>query len=252
MTEEEQYALDVQGFLHLKGILAPAQLSAMNAFLDNRPDGAAWGERGSLLTWGPEFLTLLDQPRVLPYLLDILGRGLRLDHDYAILSQPGAGGFGLHGGGTPYDPSQYYQVQNGRIFSGLTVVSYALADIPPGMGGFACIPGSHKAAFACPEDVVQFRRTSPLVQQVPMQAGDCIIFTEALTHGTFPWTAPHERRSLFLKYAPGHMAWARRGYLPGAGTAAEMLAGTLSDRQRALLAPPHEDGRVDIGTTGLE
>ncbi len=247
MTEEEKYTFDIQGYLHLEGVLPSEQLAEMNAWLDEKAaEGMAWGGGGSLLTWGPAFRALLDQPRVLPLLTEILGGGLRLDHDYAIISQPGAGGFGLHGGGVPYDPSQYYHVSEGRIFSGLTVVSYALADVPPGAGGLACIPGSHKAQFRCPDDLIQFRRSSPLVRQVPMKAGDCVIFTEALTHGTFPWTAPHERRSLFLKYAPGHMSWARRYYLSGEGNdAVQALAEDMTDAQRALLLPPSADGHQE-------
>ena len=38
-----------------------------------------------------------------------------------------------------------------------------------------------------------------IVHRVPAAAGDCIIFTEALTHGTLPWTAPTKRSTLFYK-----------------------------------------------------
>eukprot|EP01047_Picozoa_sp_COSAG01_P033582 COSAG01_NODE_2477_length_7615_cov_7.259609_8_plen_52_part_00 len=37
------------------------------------------------------------------------------------------------------------------------------------------------------------------LQPVPAKAGDCIIFTEALTHGTMPWRAHTDRRTLFYK-----------------------------------------------------
>jgi ectoine hydroxylase-related dioxygenase (phytanoyl-CoA dioxygenase family) len=80
--------------------------------------------------------------------------------------------------------------------------------MPPGQGGFACIPGSHKANFSCPGDYATFAGNPGCVVEVPQRAGDVIIFTEALTPGAFPWTAAHQRRSVLFKYSPGHLAWA--------------------------------------------
>ena len=44
-------------------------------------------------------------------------------------------------------------------------------------------------------------------EDVPMhrvegKAGDCILFTEKMTHGTVPWEGAGERRTLFYKYVP--------------------------------------------------
>ena len=41
-----------------------------------------------------------------------------------------------------------------------------------------------------------------------MKAGSICVFTECLTHGTLPWTAEHERRSLIYRYNP---TWLGRG-----------------------------------------
>lgn len=116
MTEDERYFFDVQGYLVLEDAIAPGALLEMNAWIDAQEEaGPDWRARhGSLLTWGPTFRALLDNPRVLPYLMDILGPDLRLDHDYPIFSQPGAPGMELHGGCTPYDPSQYYHCYDGK------------------------------------------------------------------------------------------------------------------------------------------
>jgi hypothetical protein len=53
-----------------------------------------------------------------------------------------------------------------------------------------------------------FEKTGPWVLRVPVEKGDVIIFSEACTHGTWPWRAKHERRNLLYKFAPGHSAWA--------------------------------------------
>jgi ectoine hydroxylase-related dioxygenase (phytanoyl-CoA dioxygenase family) len=70
---------------------------------------------------------------------------------------------------------------------------------------------------------------NPLVRQVPQKAGDVVIFTEALTHGTWPWTDPNgQRRSVLLKYAPHYMQWGQKPM------DADAVPG-LSERQRLLL-----------------
>ena len=38
------------------------------------------------------------------------------------------------------------------------------------------------------------------VHRVEAKAGECIIFSEKLKHGTIPWSGAGERRTLFYKY----------------------------------------------------
>ena len=240
MTDEERYEFDINGFIVVRNAIEPTALADMNAWLDTQPDKDPAGRgkitTGNILTWGPLFRDLIDNPRVLPYLKTLMGDTLRLDHDYAIMSEKGGSDLVLHGGGTPYDPAQYYHAYHDRMYNGLTVASYALASIGPGQGGFCGIPGSHKASFPRPATI---DLSSPLVRQVPMDAGDCVIFTEALTHGTLPWTATHHRRSLFFKYSPKHMTWANRYYfVPEGRPEIQALEKELTDAQRILLDPP--------------
>ena len=130
--------------------------------------------------------------------------------------------------------------------NGLSVVTWALTDAPPGQGGFACVPGSHKANYPCPEDILYFERDPGCVAQVPMRAGDVVIFTEALTHGTHPWTAAHQRRSLLYKYAPKHLAWGRYDRHRN-----DDVYDLLTERQRRLLEPPYiPDRQPIVGTEG--
>jgi ectoine hydroxylase-related dioxygenase (phytanoyl-CoA dioxygenase family) len=145
---------------------------------------------------------------MLPYLKSLVGAKFRYDHGHALLMRAGAKQLGLHGGSTPWDPAQEYRYRDGEMLNGLLVVSYALSDAGPDDGGFAVVPGSHKANFAVPRPFISFEKTGPWVLRVPVKAGDAIIFSEACTHGTWPWRAKHERRSLLYKFAPGHSAWA--------------------------------------------
>ena len=39
------------------------------------------------------------------------------------------------------------------------------------------------------------------------KAGDAVIFTETLTHGTPSWTGKHQRRALPYRFSPGFQAY---------------------------------------------
>lgn len=247
MTEEERFLFDLQGYLILENVIDPSVLAEMNGWLDAQAerDPAFRGGQGNdhlphPITWGPLFRNLMDHHRTLPILRELLGPYLRLDHDYAIFLQPGGPGLPLHGpNGDPYDPIHYYHCRDGRIYSGLTVATFALTDVPADSGGLAVIPGSHKSHFNTPEEIRKFQRRTPIVRQVPMKAGDVAIFTEALVHGTLPWTGPGVRRTLFFKYAPNGIAWEKNCYLPTeASPAIRALESELTDRQHELMQPP--------------
>ena len=90
-----------------------------------------------------------------------------------------------------------------------------------------------------PRDVITFERAAPYVVQPAVEAGDALIFTEALVHGTHPWRAQHERRALLYKFSPGYSAWSQKYYSPDDYT-------DLTDQQRRILAPPSVGGRPDV------
>jgi hypothetical protein len=263
METEERYLFDVQGFLVIEDALSQNELAELNGFLDqydlwsnkgtgrfdelwtNDPDFVTVGP---VHTWDEPFRRLLDHPRILPYLTQLAGRKFRYDHGHALIMRRGATHLRLHGGGTPYIPDMSYTVRDGIIYNGLVAVQYALTDHLPGQGGFAAIPGSHKANFPCPREFLTFQKTGPWVVHVPAKAGSAIIFTEALTHGTWPWTADYERRVLLYKYMPGHMAWAGEtaDATPIRLRDAAQQTNGWSPQERRILTPPSVAGRPDV------
>ena len=140
------------------------------------------------------------------------------------------GHFGMHHQGGMFGHRCYYVTHGRQMHNGLMVVSFALSDAPAGAGGFCCVPGSHKALYDIPP-AFRAAEDNPLARHVPMKAGDVLIFTEALTHGTMGWTAPHERRQVLLKYCPHYMQWSN-------GTMDASMDG-LTDRQQLILEGPH-------------
>ena len=124
-------------------------------------------------------------------------------------------------------------------YNGLMSVSYTLTDVGPDDGGFVCIPGSHKANYLCPLEVRRLEVDLDCVKHIPMKAGDAVIFTEALTHGTVPWKADVERRLLRYLYSPAIHA---QGY----STQFAEIEKELTPLQRAVVQPPYHPGDVDI------
>ncbi len=234
LTDRERYELDVQGYLVRPAALSPREVTELLAAVDALrlppPRDTIQSQRfRDHLHTSPAFVALLDHPAVFDVLVELTGPGLRLDHAYGIVMAPGTSGLQLHGGGTPFDPAQYYTVHPGSIACGLVAVQWALVDHAAGSGGFACIPGSHKAAFVPPAVGLH----DPLVREVPMAAGDVVVFTEALVHGTLPWRGPGLRRTLLYKYSPGCSSWGRDETYP------DELWPMLTERQRLLFEPPY-------------
>jgi hypothetical protein len=240
LTDGERYTFDLQGFIVRRGALTANEVRMLRlAVVDlglPRPGPTLDTQRFSgHLARDQAFRELLDHRGVLEPLIELCGPTVRLDHTYGITMAPGSGGLGLHGGATPYDPSQHYRVVDGRMYNGLVAVQWALVDHRRGDGGFGCIPGSHKAGFFLPP-----QPDPSLVAEVSMSAGDVVIFTEALTHCTIPWRGPMDRLSLLYKYSPGHMAW---GQDDGEGA---RLAPLLSERQRRLMQRPTIHGHQPV------
>ncbi|MDE2706165.1 MAG: phytanoyl-CoA dioxygenase family protein [Gemmatimonadota bacterium] len=245
MTEVERYLFDLQGYMIVEDVLDAQAVAGLNRLIDAQEMDAdveqAQGRlhTGGFLTWGQPFVDLLDHERIMPLLKVILGDGFRLDHYYAIYLEAGAERLGLHGGNTPYDPPEYYHFRNGQMYNGLTVVSWNLADTGPIHGGFCCIPGSHKVNYSCPQEIREAHVEAGCVVVPEAKAGSVVIFTEALTHGTAPWQAAHQRRSLLFKYSPGQQSWSKHHIAPPEGVA-------LTERQALLFEPPYFHARASL------
>jgi len=234
-TEAERYLFDLNGYIVIRQMLTPTEVGALNQAIDRLPpetrgDRSVHAHRGfvtpaahripkgddapngslGMLDWGPKFRALVGHQNLIPYLVALLGENFRLDHFYAVF-QRDLGGAGvpnpLHNGAVPFDPASYYLVRDGRLYNGMIVVSIALTDAPAGAGGFCCVPGSHKSNFPLPTALHDLEGTGSIARQVPLQAGDALLFTEALTHGALAWRGAAERRALLFKYCPGHIQW---------------------------------------------
>ena len=217
MTDEQRFIFDVQGYLLVPGVLSKPKIKQMLDEMAGKGLGDAQNDPsksrfGGFLGWGPLWRDLIDHPKIFPLLVEMMGPYLRIDHAYGMAMRAAGkrGGEGLHNRAGMLDHGIYYISHGNLARNGLMVVSWALTDAPLGSGGFCCIPGSHKALYPVPKNWYDVH-DNPMVKQIPMRAGDVVIFTESLTHGTMAWTdETHERRSVLLKYCPGYMQWGQK------------------------------------------
>ena len=236
MNEAEIYEFDLNGYIVFRDLIPPADVTKMNAILDANLTSETRDHFG-FVQWDPIFLELMAHPRTLGIMRTIIGDWLRLDHAYSIqLDADSDVHENLHGGLRADQGEHQYQWAYGKMWNGLIVIMYALEDVEPGDGGFICVPSSHKASINSYKPPVD----SPLVVNPSLRAGDMLIFTEALVHGTRRWTSSNRRRSLLYKYSPGYSTWGRPENLD------PLRALATTDLQRDLLRPPYVGSRTPI------
>lgn len=230
MKIEEIYEFDLNGYIIYRNVLSKSDIGKINKIIDNAtvmsdPKSGKF----SFLPLSSCFMELMAYPKTLEILRVILGDWFRFDHAMGIEMHKGSkAAQGLHAGQLKEQRSFFYQWAHGQMRNGLVKVIYALSDAGPGDGGFVCIPGSHKANL----DYYPVKN-SHLVMQPTLRAGDMLIFTEALVHGSRKWNAQQKRRILIYSYAPGYSAW--KDY----NSMKSYLKLATDDTQKDLLRPPY-------------
>ncbi len=228
MTPEKMYEFDLRGFVIYPSMLPKSMVDRMVRLLQD-VKGAKESGKFSFLKLDPIFMEVLAYPPTIEILKALLGEWLRFDHTFGMhMTSATPVQEGLHGGSLENQRSFWYQwAPGGVMHNGLIKVLYPLNDVNPGDGGFICVPGSHKSniRYRPPEE-------SHLVVNPSLRAGDMLIFTEALVHGSRQWVSDVTRLSLIYSYGPGCLAWKRYE------TVEPYLQLATNDLQRDLLRPP--------------
>ncbi len=224
-TDAERYFFEANGYLVIHDALGPRDLARVCAAGEAaaarwRADPALPGPRRAdlesilaIVEYDPVFLEVLENPRVLPVVRDLLGPDLMLvDNDY-FLTPPGA----TIRRGWHYDesfPGVYHP--RSRL---LVKVFYVLQDIPPGGGATLVLPGSH--CFAADLRLPNSEVPEDLPGSVPLHlpAGAAYLMSGRTYH-----SAGTNRSALYRKlliYTYGHK-WMRvwDSYEPSAALAA--------------------------------
>ena len=240
MTNEESYAFDVAGYLHLPGVLTRKEVEALSQAMDEV------GDTEGMLAWpAPHrelFRDLMVQPQLVWYLNQLVGHGFRLDQAPRLLgSRDDEMGGPLVGGDEPRNPSRAYFQQNGRCTSQGMKAIWPLEDVAPGDGGLVVVQASHKSNVETPNDLLTGADNMGLVQQPALKAGDLFLLAESTLQGLQPWKST-ARRLLTYWYA-GRAVIQSNG--PGPGAQTESLldwAAKAESVHRAVLHKPGQRG----------
>lgn len=228
MTEEQRYLFDLRGYLVVPGALPATLIHKISDELDlidsmNSEElsakGAiriASGERDkyghleftcTLLPYGGIFESLIDVPTTVPLVEEMIGSPPRLD-SMAYMSRITGQGTIFHHGYAELLAYSEYSVNRDRFECVSIKIGYALTDVGPNNGPFTVIPGSHKSNFANPGALKIPDDNDPLVQTIPVCAGDAVLFSEDVAHGAMINHSDQVRRTIFISYAPSfHSTW---------------------------------------------
>ena len=227
MNAKERYLWDLNGHLIVRNALTDEEIKAANEAIDFCSDRITPGQ-ANRLSAGSTFLQgqgrpglrgtnlldiekphceifrrLLAHPAIMARLKVMCGHGFRLDHGPQFIGGvKGTSGHALHGSGAPHKPTVAYHNRHGEMHCPGVTVSWQLAEVPEGQGGFACVPGSHKSDFDMPDGVRTVDDDMGTSINPQAHPGDVVFFMDgAQTHGTYPWLNDHERRSILYKFA---------------------------------------------------
>jgi hypothetical protein len=259
-AELYQYLYDLQGYLIIEDVISPGEVATLNALLDQRlPEiptdwetaaekmgvyglarfgmaGGSYPSSPGFLDWGQKFVDLVDHPLILEIMRMQLGDCFRLDRIFGMRMTRGMPSGRLHsdyGASEPYtraEPGRFYPQPGFQALHGFGVAVLNLTDSGPDTGGLRLIPGSHNSHFKLPAQIRDDQQ-SDVVICPEVKAGSMVFFSEATTHGTAPWTADHERRSLLYKYCASQLTWSRTRVTAPKGV-------DLTPRQQMLLEEP--------------
>ena len=133
----------------------------------------------------------------------IWGNQVRLISSRALVRHAGFSSRVTQGGrADPRRFGRYRAFLEGEFRCILISVLIALDDTSAGDGAVGVIPASHKANFAYPYE--QLAEDLPMLRFLPLEAGEALLYTEALSHAL---TAPrtHDKRWLLYQYGPSYM-----------------------------------------------
>jgi hypothetical protein len=243
VSDLDVYLFDLRGYLVLKSAVTKEHVKRMNRVLDQMPEmrPGEWhgyvhredfeASRGiayqQIYEAGEPFEELIDNPTWIEKVKTFVGGEGTFDYhngelfiDENFASIRGAGeAIGLHSGGHAPVKRTQFRVHNGCFMCGQINILLALTDIGQGDGATMVIPGSHKANFEHPQFAAQRISEGASVDgvegavEVHLEAGDAILFVDAISHGSAKRVNDGERRIVVYRYGP---AWGtfRFGYWP--------------------------------------
>ena len=283
MTPRQKEQWEEEGYFVVKGALSKAELKRVIEevdkldeesqrqgrdpdtmldvanIIDTASEGLFSPEQGNMgrrLQWEPNetFLNLIDHPKTLGLVCELMGAAIQMTWSQAIVRSPTPlPGNRWH----PDGPKPYYFPRiNGEMPLMQFKVGFFLTEMDrPDMGNLCFIPGSHKHGFPkIPRgleyalkitSLTEFREVEqidagvPGARQLMVEPGDAIGFHNGLFHCVVRNTSNVRRKNLYFSYGP---SWQRAG--DRVESSPELLAKCTPVRRQLLgdMAGPNTNG----------
>lgn len=197
-----------EGYLLLRGVLSPEQVARLNGAVDQiiaaEPDTLAYNVYNSVERHD-EIAALIDEPTVLPLIVQLLGYNIQLHISHLTVRRPNPNDektatnsfINWHQDG----PHPQFPKIGGVTSTYYIKACYILSDMSePDRGNTKIIPGSHNKPYRPDTQNVDEQVTGEL--QICGQPGDVFIFPQNLWHAGAPNRSSFTRRQLFMGYSP--------------------------------------------------
>jgi ectoine hydroxylase-related dioxygenase (phytanoyl-CoA dioxygenase family) len=211
LTDEQRQAFERDGFLQVKGALAPEMVARLTGAAD-RLYAAGVAEKGlseryhwelrNCLPADDAFLELVDWPSTFPLVMDLMNWNIHLITSHLVMRAPTppelgdrwrTSGWHRDGGTSP----QEMQEPHPRL---MIKIAYWLSDLSePGRGAIRFIPGSHRLTgrpAQAPDEPDPYGAV-----EIRAEPGDAVLFEQRTWHAVGPNRSDLVRESLFMGYA---------------------------------------------------
>jgi hypothetical protein len=262
---ENDYLFDLNGYRVIRGALSPDQVTRINAWVDHQTreplTPGQWlgnvevhsyqGHDGinfqNVVEAGDVFEECIDHPSWIDDVRRYVctdAHGLSINECFLNVRETG-GFIGIHAGGHVAGFPHVVRHHTGKWIVGQVNILMALTDVGPGDGATTVVPGSHKSHEIHPslravgdragksegynDDIVAGEQLGMV--EVHLRAGDALMFTDALCHGSTARTNPGQRRVMIYRYSP-HVMKPRYNYIPS-----QALLDRLTPERRKILSP---------------
>ena len=194
----DRFQLDLRGYLVIENVLDSELLDQLNDVVDQQylPPPTTYNYFGTaplgagLLDWDPCFAELIDHDGITDWIQFLISGNYILERVQGIYEERFVG--------NPLVTPQHCERSLAARSRLACEVIWNLTDTGPGIGGFACLEGSHNYWGAIPEDASGSMSDIVKVPRAP--AGSAIIYSNRLLRGSSKWHGPHQRRSLVFGY----------------------------------------------------
>ena len=222
LTREQQRAWQIDGYIHLEGVLSAVEVAFFSTQLDEirgqpgwEPLGKPLGhygwmdetpaqdpegfmDRRDLLPYHDAFIEMIDRPGVFDLVVDLMGPYLAFSMSQAIVrpTTDKFPGYTHTDGGEGLRRIRVTETSRPLAMKAL----YLLTDVTKAdSSNFTVFPGSHMRPFPEPDETLP-GPDAPGAVPLMAKAGDCILFQHSLWHGPSRNVSGRARKTLLYNY----------------------------------------------------